>query len=173
MSTGKKRLSVSAIVIVVVFVVSMILIFAYSGKTRRDTFSALEKEVEQESQGCDTDVTAVIAEISTRDMGEGYKPVYAPVYSFEYEGHEYNVQGKIWEDDRHYEVGQKVTIKIDSSDPTHIYDPEYNSESMITSVLLDAGIMLLVPGLVFLIIIVVVVVCVVINLMKKARSQNE
>lgn len=172
MSTGKKRLSVSAIVIIVVFVVSMFLIFAYSGKTKQDTFSALEKEVEQESQGCDTDVTAVIAEISTRE-GEEYKPVYAPVYSFEYEGHEYNVQGKIWDTDRHYEVGQKVPIKIDSSDPTHIYDPEYNSESMITSVLLEAGIMFLVPGLVFLIIIVAVVVCVVINLKKVARSQNE
>ena len=172
MSTGKKRFSVSAIVIIVVFVVSMILIFAYSGKTRRDTFSALEKEVEQESQGCDTDVTAVIAEISTRE-GEEYKSVYAPVYSFEYKGNEYNVQGKVWDTDRHYEVGQKVPIKIDSSDPTHIYDPEYNSESMITSVFLEAGIMFLVPGLVFLIIIVVIVVCVVINLMKKARSQNE
>ena len=172
MSTGKKRFSVSAIVIIVVFVVSMILIFAYSGKTKQDTFSALEKEVEQESQGCDTDVTAVISEISTRE-GEEYKSVYAPVYSFEYKGNEYNVQGKVWDTDRHYEVGQKVPIKIDSSDPTHIYDPEYNSESMITSVFLEAGIMFLVPGLVFLIIIVVIVVCVVIKLMKKARSQNE
>lgn len=168
MSSGKKYFKVFLVIITIGLIV---IASIYAGNRRNEAVSELKNIVTAESQGCDTDVKAVISRLSSRE-GEERSKLYAPVYSFEYEGKRYDVTGTIWKTDPDYKSGQEVQIKIDPSDPTHIYDPASNSETELTSFFLEAGLMFMIPGLVFGLIIVVIVIFVVVQLKKNAGSKE-
>lgn len=121
----REKTNVPALIIAAIFilgivgymVVSHTLAIGHAGQF-------MAEEVENEDNGCDVEVTAVIDHNESSSDEGSY--TYAPVYRFEYEGTTYNVRGKVWESKPVYEEGQEVNIMIDSSDPYHIYDPGNN-----------------------------------------------
>lgn len=134
----RKRSFVSTIVVAAVILIligGFISVFATRSSGAAQT---MKEDIKQESDGCDVEVTAVIVSLADKEADEGSGTLYAPVYSFEYEGETYNVTGNVWENDPHYEAGQEVNILIDSSDPTNIYDPDNNISTALTSFGQDA-----------------------------------
>ncbi len=61
----------------------------------------------------------------------------APVFSYEYNGKEYNVTGSSYKYPPEYEVGDKVTIKIDPDDPEKISVPA-DKKNVIIGIIMDA-----------------------------------
>ena len=123
----EKKVSLAPIIIAVVVFIMIIGIMAIREATVFGTIgSVMSDEIKKDKEGCNVEITAVIDHHADKDGHEGNGTVYAPVYRFEYEGETYKVTGKVWMPDPIYEDGQEVQIMIDPSDPNHIYDPDNN-----------------------------------------------
>jgi len=172
---GKKKSFVSLIIFLVVFIVMIGVFIGMTSRTMNDIGHVMSDAVQEESERCDVEVPAIIVNHAEREGDEGTGTIYAPVYSFEYEGETYKVTGNVWECEPHYEAGQEVNIMIDSSDPTHIYDPENNIgtglASFGTDVLSDFAIFMSIPIVIMIAVIIVVVIMVLKNV-KRAQENS-
>lgn len=169
----KKKSYVSLIIFLGVFIVMIGGFIGMTSRTMNDIGHVMEDAVQEESERCDVEVPAIIVDHSEREGDEGTGTLYAPVYSFEYEGEPYKITGNVWECEPHYEAGQEVNIMIDSSDPTHIYDPDNNIGTGLASFGMDAlsgfAIFMIVP----IVIMIAVIIVVAITVLKKVKSAQE
>ncbi len=152
----RKKFSLAPVIIVVVVFLAIVGIVIFRQATMVGKIAGvMGDEIGKEADGCNVEITAVIDHHADKESSSGPGVVYAPVYSFEYEGESYNVTGKVWQPDPFYEDGQEVQIMIDPSDPTHIYDPDNNigtgMRSFFGDVLIFLAPVLLVPLLVIII----------------------
>lgn len=98
---------------------------------------------------CKTAVEAEIMQIdkSTVKKGGQSVSVYAPVYSYHYNGTHYTHDSNVYTADA-FEIGQKVTVYIDPNDPAHCRDKRRRNKSaliwgIIFLVLAAVGVLLL------------------------------
>lgn len=101
--------------------------------------SAFEKNEsgQMDSKGCTKEVNAKVVRIlskvskDTDKDGNSYgreHTAYAPVYHFEVNGIEYDVESIFYSREQKYEVGDEVKILIEPDNPKHIYNPENKSD---------------------------------------------
>ena len=79
---------------------------------------------------CKTEVEAEIMHIdkSTNKKHGQTVPVYAPVYSYHYNGQHYTFQSNFYTE-KQPEIGEKVTLRIDADEPTRCLDGRGRSKS--------------------------------------------
>lgn len=106
---------------------------------------------ERSSKGCTENVTAEVTSLTEYSYPEdshiknkddlSSDPSYAPVFTYEFDGKTYNVQSRVYSQTPKYNVGEKVALKIDPSDPEHFYDPKQSKNISLYGVLLVFPIM--------------------------------
>ena len=132
---------VSIVVIILIVVLVLIIIAVFSirqivkvGTMPSKQYSMTGLSVDESMY--DTEVSAVIVENLTMSssVGEGVVTnsgdAFLPVYQYEYNGEKYQTSGSVASSQPHYEIGDTVTIRINSSDPTKMYDPQFNPETV-------------------------------------------
>lgn len=129
--TGRKRQSS------ILAVICISLVFILMGSF------VIFKQVHQ-SKICTEKVDAVIVENIRKKMGTGHRKrtKYQAVYSYVYEGREYEVKSKNSSNPAVHSEGDRVTIYVDPDNPTEIYDPKDRSGMVICVVFIGIGILM-------------------------------
>ena len=169
------KVNVVAIIIVVIILVSGIVCVAYFSTMVFSAFKEMEEEMSVNLDEFDTKVDATIVSFreSESSMGKGVEThtaiVYSPIYEYEYNGETYTATTDVSTTEKKYEVGDVTSVRISSTEPDKMYDPNFNAKSEFDEFKKEARKMFVLPTLVSIMILFGVVALVIISVVK-ARS---
>lgn len=107
------------------------------------------------AQKCTESVRAEVVEnlpvASSHKSGSGHRRtniMYKPVFSFTYNGKNYNVESKTSSDPPAFQSGEIVELKINPDDPTDFYAPDDKTTRFIGIIFTAMGALFLIIGIV-------------------------
>jgi hypothetical protein len=122
-SNTSKNTGGAIITVVVIFVVISMFCCMPFFRSAFELLLSYKTEIIDELKEYDTDVTAVVADVKEKDFGEdGVK--YSYTYEYEYNGQKYRSTYPEDLGKQYRSKGDTAEIKIKSSSPEELYDPD-------------------------------------------------
>lgn len=163
MENGNKKNSGLMAVVVVVAVLIILGVVTFAIIPFLTVRKMVDDSMNMADGNYDTVITAVITENTVRYDEDG-TTFYTPVYEYEYNGKTYRVPAGVSSSDKKYSDGDRVEIRISSSFPGRMTDPNYNvrtsfkkASKTITSVFLVVAVVPVIMMLAIVIIIIAVI----------------
>lgn len=114
---------------------------------------AIMKKVEKQKQiKCQQKVEATIVDVvrdSTLNYEAGDLIIWYPIYEYQFQGETLREQSSLGNKKENYQIGTKVELYIDPSNPTNIYTKDKEALSKITTIFIIASSILLILSTIF------------------------
>lgn len=111
------------------------------------------KKVEKQKQiKCQQKVEATIVDVvrdSTLNYEAGDLIIWYPIYEYQFQGETLREQSSLGNKKENYQIGTKVELYIDPSNPTNIYTKDKEALSKITTIFIIASSILLILSTIF------------------------